>query len=201
MRERAYEKGLNIKTSGTQREFYENEHYNRYEATNYNVLEELCYDYFFDDNDSIVDFGCGKGRLNFFLSNRYNCSVTGIEMNKDLINEANRNKENYLMLHPNCKNKIEFICCLAQEYQINKADNKFYFFNPFSVQIFSSVVYNILDSFADEPRCLDIVMYYPTEEFLLFLENNTPFNLYKKIETSLYKNDLRDCFYVYRLEK
>ena len=41
MAEQAYEKILNIKTTGEQKTFNKDYHYNRYEATSYNVLTTL----------------------------------------------------------------------------------------------------------------------------------------------------------------
>ena len=43
MDEQAYEKILNIKTTGEQKIFNKDYHYNRYEATSYNVLTESAY--------------------------------------------------------------------------------------------------------------------------------------------------------------
>ena len=53
---------------------------------------------------------------------------------------------NYLKKHKNSEDQIHFQCCLAEEYQINPSDNRFYFFNPFSIQIFMKIINNILIS-------------------------------------------------------
>ena len=45
MDEQAYEKILNIKTTGEQKIFNKDYHYNRYEATSYNVLTTLLHNY------------------------------------------------------------------------------------------------------------------------------------------------------------
>lgn len=69
MDEQAYEKILNIKTTGEQKIFNKDYHYNRYEATSYNVLTTLLQNVNkFKPTDTIVDFGCGKGRLNFYFN-------------------------------------------------------------------------------------------------------------------------------------
>ena len=67
-----YEKLFNIKTTGEQQGFYESHHYNRYEATSYLALETLFKEYCVNDKDSVVDFGCGKGRLPFYINYYYN---------------------------------------------------------------------------------------------------------------------------------
>ncbi|MEQ8154354.1 MAG: SAM-dependent methyltransferase, partial [Clostridiaceae bacterium] len=78
MDEQSYEKQLNIKTSGEQKIFNESIHYNRYEPTSYSALEILSEQYEFTADDSVVDFGCGKGRLNFYINHFFGSAVTGI---------------------------------------------------------------------------------------------------------------------------
>ena len=131
-----YEKLFNIKTTGEQQGFYESHHYNRYEATSYLALETLFKEYCVNDKDSVVDFGCGKGRLPFYINYYYNSKVTGIEMNNNYFEICINNKKSYLKHHNKSRDKIEFINTFAEEYQISNSDNKFYFFNPFSVQLF-----------------------------------------------------------------
>ena len=53
MDEQAYEKILNIKTTGEQKIFNKDHHYNRYEATSYNVLTTLLHNYKFKPTDTI----------------------------------------------------------------------------------------------------------------------------------------------------
>lgn len=65
MREYYFDKLLNIKTRGDQQGFNKSLHYHRYEPTPYSGLEELFRYYDINRDDHIVDFGSGKGRLNF----------------------------------------------------------------------------------------------------------------------------------------
>lgn len=201
MDEQYYEKLLNIKTSGEQKVFNESLHYNRYEPTSYSALEILSKQYKFTVEDSIVDFGCGKGRLNFYINYFFDSTVTGIEMNNFFYKEAIDNKRDYLKKHKKKKDKVNFLNCFAQEYSINPSDNKFYFFNPFSIQIFMKVIANILISVEERERTVDVILYYPSDEYIYFLENNTPFVLLNEIKLPvLYDNDPRHSFYVYRLD-
>lgn len=198
MDEQYYEKLLNIKTSGEQKIFNESFHYNRYEPTSYSVLEILSKQYNFTAEDNIVDFGCGKGRLNFYINHFFDATVTGIEMNSFFYKQAIDNKRNYLKKHKKKINKINFLNCFAEKYNINPLDNKFYFFNPFSLQIFIRVIGNILISVEGYERTVDIILYYPSYDYIFFLENNTPFVLLN--ETKLPDNDPRHSFLVYRLD-
>ncbi|MCY6354170.1 hypothetical protein [Clostridium sp. ZS2-4] len=67
MSDEHFEKNLNIKTSGDQKGVYDSFHYNKYESTFYDALETLFKDYKLKENDSIVDFGYGKERLDFYF--------------------------------------------------------------------------------------------------------------------------------------
>lgn len=201
MDEHYYEKILNIRTSGEQKTFNDSPHYNRYEPTEYSVLELLSNQYDFTAEDHIVDFGCGKGRLNFYINYFFDSTVTGIEMSTFFYKQAIDNKKNYLKKHKKKIDKINFLNCLAEEYTINPSDNKFYFFNPFSIQLFTKVTGNILLSVESCERSVDIILYYPSYDYLYFLENNTPFILWNEIKLPyLYDNDPRHNFSIYRLD-
>ncbi|MPQ44823.1 class I SAM-dependent methyltransferase [Clostridium tarantellae] len=200
MTEQQYEKLLNIKTSGEQKIFNKSLHYNRYEPTSYFVLETLFKEYEVNEDDYIIDFGCGKGRLNFYLNYFFNANVTGIEMNTYFFEEAISNKNNYLKFYKKNTNNIKFLNCFAEKYDVNFKDNKFYFFNPFSLQIFIKVISNILISMAKSSRNIDIILYYPSEDYIYYLENNTAFTLKKEIKIpSLYENNINEKILIYTL--
>lgn len=199
MDEQYYEKLLNIKTAGEQKIFNESPHYNRYEPTSYSVLETLAEQYRFTAEDHIVDFGCGKGRFNFYINYFFDSTVTGIEMNPFFYKQAVHNQRDYLQKQKKKVNKITFINALAEEYPINTRDNKFYFFNPFSLQIFMKVISTILLSTKVQQRTVDIILYYPSYDYLDFLETNTPFTLFHTIRIPD-DRDPRQSFSVYRFE-
>lgn len=197
MTEEYYENLLNIKTSGN--EYFDDSpfHCNGYEPTSYKVLNSLFEEYKIDKTDYVIDFGCGKGRLNFYINYMFENTVTGIEMHNSLYEEAIANKENCINKY---KDKISFDNCYAEEYEITRYDNKFYFFNPFSVQIFIKIVHNILNSVEESYREVDIVLYYPSDDYIYYLDNSTTFELVHdvRIEGS-YEYDNRERFLVYRL--
>ena len=156
-------------------------HYHRYEPTPYSGLDELLNQYEIKRSDRVVDFGCGKGRLNFYMHHKCGASAVGIEMNEEFYKEALDNLDRYARKVRDSKDKIRFECCLAQEYEINPCDNRFYFFNPFSVQVFMNVVNNILLSVEETGREVDIILYYPSEDYIFFLENQTTFELKREV--------------------
>lgn len=200
MKEKYYDKLLNINTIGNQNWNKTSTHNHPYEPTLYIALEELFKYYELSEDDHIVDFGCGMGRLNFYINYNFKSYVTGIEMNDRYYQEALYNKINYEKKNKNSKDKINFQCNLAQQYRIDKLDNKFYFFNPFSIQIFSKVIDNILESYEENPRNMDIIMYYPSSEYLEYLDYKTPFMLYQEVYLlDLYENDDKEKFVIYTL--
>lgn len=199
--EKNFESLLNIHTSGNQKGFNELIHYNRYEPTAYYVLEALLHNYPLLESDNVVDFGSGKGRLNFFLNYFFNSSVEGIEMNKYYYQESLDNKKSYLAKHKKDTDRIHFTNCIAEEYKIKPTDNKFYFFNPFSVQIFIKVVTNILYSVIDYNRVIDLILYYPSDDYIYYLEDYTMFSLIKEIKIDkYYEKDYRERILIYRLQ-
>lgn len=201
MKEYYYEKLLNIKTGGNQQGFHKSFHYHRYEPTPYSALEELFKHYKLHASDRVVDFGCGKGRLSFYIHYFFHANVTGIEMDHTLFHEAVENRRSYGRKTKNHLEKIQFICCLAEEYEIHPQDNRFYFFNPFSIQVFRRIMNNILVSVEQAKRDIELILYYPSEDYIYFLENDTAFEL--KVEAHVpfvYKHNPNERFLVYRLE-
>lgn len=200
MSEKYYDKQLHIQTCGDQMNYNGSLHYNRYEPTPYVALERLYSKYELESSDRVVDFGCGKGRINLFTHYRFESTVIGVEMDENFYKEAMENRKSYLKKYNNRHDSIHFLNCTAEEYEIHPEDNKFYFFNPFSNQIFMKIVNRILVSVEESPREVDIILYYPSEHYIYFLENQTNFVMIEEINLSdLYKNDSDERFLIYRL--
>jgi SAM-dependent methyltransferase len=200
MDERYFDAMLNIKTSGNQKGFNQSMHYYRYEPTPYSALEILFQKYDMNSSDRIVDFGCGKGRLNFYIHHRFNATVVGIEMNNAFFMNAMENCKSYLRKQKQGQNKIFIHQCLAEEYEISPFDNHFYFFNPFSIHIFTKVVNRILLSAECTEREITLILYYPSEDYIFYLDNNTPFHLQQEIILpEQYEHNQNERFLIYRL--
>ena len=201
MDEQFYEKLFNIRTSGDQKVFNESIHYHRYEPTSYTALEVLAEQYAFSAADDIIDFGCGKGRFSFFINHFFNTKITGIEMSKFFYKQAIENQKSYSQTSRNKGDKLSFLNCLAEDYAVTESNNKFYFFNPFSMQIFAKVIKNILYSAGTHKRTVDIILYYPSKDYIYFLETNSLFQLVNEIRVpDMYSNDPGHRFLVYRAE-
>ncbi|MBW9235542.1 hypothetical protein JQK62_25785, partial [Leptospira santarosai] len=88
-------------------------------------------------------------------------------MSGKLYQDALENLQSYDMNGKKTKGLITFERCLAEDYKIDSRDDVFYFFNPFSEQIFMKFVGNILDSVDMHKRSIDLILYYPSSAYLL----------------------------------
>lgn len=196
-----YDLALNINTGEEYKRFYKSFHYHPYEPTPYRGLELLFNEYELNKTDRLVDFGCGKGRLNFYIHNRFGAKAVGIEMNELFYQKAVGNLQLYKKKHRVRQGEICFHCCLAEEYPVHEDDNKFYFFNPFSIMIFRKVIGRILDSKEKADREVELILYYSSDEYMDLLERETPFELQQEIIIpDLYHRNPYERFLIYRLK-
>ena len=157
-----WDKQLNIHTTGRDDSGADVNHH-PYEPTPYEVLERLADSGYIDSESICVDYGCGKGRVSFFLHYKLGCRVLGLEYDKMIFTQALKNQQRY------GKTKdVIFLCEDAAEYRVESADC-FYFFNPFSVKILHSVLGKIMESYYQNPRSMKLFFYYPDDEYLTYL--------------------------------
>ncbi len=191
------DKELGIHTEEVQIDGTGSFHCHRYEPTSYEVLEELFYHYTPMENDVIVDYGCGLGRLNFYVENRFSLMSTGVELADRYYTGALKNRETYL----GDKEKITFVQCAAQNYEVAPNETVFYFFNPFSISIFRQVMNRILLSWQEHPRVLTLILYYPEDDVVFYIEQHTSFALFGEFASGEeVKCDRRERFCLYRLD-
>lgn len=179
--ERIIDNNLNIKTIGI-REWKDNDKYNRCEPTPYRALDRLFNSYQLKENDCFVDFGFGRGRVLFYVHNRFNVKVTGIEAEATNFDEALINLKTYSHNKPNAYDDINLEYGLAEHYEIKKEDNVFFFFNPFDISVFKIVYKNIIKSIKKHPRDVDLLIYYSIKEYDNFLKKSKHFKLFNKFD-------------------
>lgn len=148
-----------------------------YDPTPYIVLEEMLKNGLLGEDDVLVDYGCGKGRLGFFLHNQTGCRVIGLDHSRRMIKKANKNLENY-----GRSDNIRFIHTKAEEYLPSKDANRFYFFNPFSSRIFAKVLTRIQESYDNNPREIIVFFYYSTIEYKLYLKTEPRLEFIDSVE-------------------
>lgn len=162
MDEKQWEKLLRIKTTGRD-DTHSNSTFFPYEPSSYQVLERLVKSGYISKKNTVVDYGCGKGRVSFFLNHEIKCRTIGVEFDERIYRKAEENRKSYGLYQ-----KVEFVCTGAEHFEVQDADC-FYFFNPFSVEILQSVLGRVLDSYYDNPRPMQLFFYYPNEEYVAFL--------------------------------
>ena len=161
--ENTWDKLLKIKTSG--RDDSNSDQYRfPYEPTPYSVLERLANSGYIRKKDVVLDYGCGKGRVEFFLSYQTKANTIGIEYDERIYQSAIENQNTFIS-----RAKTDFILARAEEYEVPSKVNRFYFFNPFSVELLRKVMARIIDSYYDQPRELLLFFYYPSEEYISYL--------------------------------
>ena len=122
-----------------------------YEAVSYYLLEKLLIAFRkFSDNTSIVDLGCGKGRVMVVAAHFGFISVTGIDFAKELCEQARSNMENVEKKFPDLKWNV--ICKNVLSYDITSNDSVFFMFNPFTKDILEKFLQKLEQSLIDTPR-------------------------------------------------
>lgn len=196
--DKKFDDKLLIRTRGI-REWRGDTPYNRCESTPYLALEKLFKKYRLDQEDKLVDFGLGRGRVAFYVHNKFNIPITGIELHETTLDEALKNKKNYRTHAGHLQSPIKFEYGYAENYDIEDDDNKFYFFNPFQAEIFAEVVANIVESAKEVDKEVDIILYYPMPAYKKYLKENTNFKLIDKVLLDNTK-DKKEKFLIYRLD-
>ena len=190
---------LGINTTGLRDWDSSNTHrYNRTESTPYKALDFFFSEYEINPEiDQMVDYGCGKGRMLFYIYNKYKIPVTGIELNDLTFDELSRNLESYSNRQKEKWPNIRLVYGYAEKYQVDPKDNIFYFFNPFNLNIFKQCIRNIEDSVIKNPRDVDVILYYPLDGFVSFMEKATMFTRDEQIRL-YWKSDPLKKFLIFK---
>ena len=181
MNEQQFDHKLNIETEGYQQGYPKKLDYHRYEPTPYKALEHLFNEYELPEQAVCVDIGCGKGRVPIYLHDKFRVRTKGIEMDPKFFAAAMQNLVQYKAKHRLRVGSIEFYHQLAEDYNVQKQDNVFLFFNPFSIHIFRRVLNNILASYEQNPRKLHFIFYYPSPEYMDYLFNHPILTLKQEV--------------------
>ena len=171
----SWDKLLQIKTSGRDDSNSDQYHY-PYEPTPYSVLERLANSGLIRKKDVLLDYGCGKGRVDFFLSYQTKAKTIGIEYDERIYQGASNN-----LMTAVSRRRAEMILAKAETYEVPAEVNRCYFFNPFSVEILRKVMARILESYYEEPREILLFFYYPSEEYISYLMTVDELSFYDEI--------------------
>ena len=174
--ENTWDKLLQIKTTG--RDDLNSDQYRYpYEPTPYPVLERLANSGLIRKKDVVLDYGCGKGRVDFFLSYQTKAKTIGIEYDERIYQATIENRKTAVS-----GAKTEFLLARAEVYEVPAEVNRYYFFNPFSVELLRKVMARIIESYYANPREAFLFFYYPSEEYISYLMTVNELEFYDEIE-------------------
>lgn len=193
--ENVWDKRLQIETTGRD-DVNADAYHHPYEPTPYCVLERLADSGFFGEGDVVLDYGCGKGRVGFFLSCRTNAKTIGIEYDDRIYRDALENRNRVLS-----DRKPGFVRTGAEVYEVPGEVNRCYFFNPFSVEILHKVLARILESYYACPREILLFFYYPADEYISHLMTVDALEFYDEIECEdlFAGRDVRERILIFQL--
>ena len=176
--EQQWDKLLKIKTSGRDDTKSDCFRY-PYEPTPYAVLERLANSGFIRKKDVLLDYGCGKGRVDFFLAYQTGAHCVGVEYDERIIAVAKENRETAVSAQ-----KVEIVLGNAETYKVSETVNRIFFFNPFSVEILQKALARILESYYESPRELLLFFYFPSPEYISFLMTVDELSFFDEIDCS-----------------
>ena len=191
--ENTWDKLLQIKTTGRDDSNSDQFRY-PYEPTPYAVLERLANSGLIRKKDIVVDYGCGKGRVDFYLSYQTKAHTIGIEYDERIYQGAVENQKTAVS-----KMRTDFVLARAEEYKVPEGVNRFYFFNPFSVELLRKVIAKIMDSYYENPREMFFFFYYPSKEYISYLMTIDELEFYDEIDCmDLFEgNDMRERIIIF----
>ncbi len=173
--------------------------YSAYEATNYKDLVKIFDELNMTQYDTLVDLGCGLGRVLFYCNQKYLCKVTGVEYDREIYDKLQENAEAYQKRFKGQEKKFSLLKMKAEDYIVDKDDNYFYMFNPFSMDILHQVMKNIIKSKEEHPREITFIIYYCTYDIINALREYSDLKLEKIIKLSNYESDPDEKAYIYKL--
>ena len=168
-KEKEWDKLLKIKTSG--RDDSNSNQYNYpYEPTPYAVLERLANSGLIGKKDVVLDYGCGKGRVDFFLAYQTRAKTIGIEYDERIYQSVLENQKTAVTEKNAYSNKAStFVLERAECYEVPEEVTACYFFNPFSVELLQKVIARVIESYYRKPREIKLFFYYPSDEYISYL--------------------------------
>ena len=195
--ETVWDERLHIKTDGRD-DINSDEYRFPYEPTPYAVLQRLSESELILKGDTVLDYGCGKGRVGFYLSHTTKANCIGIEYDERIYRSAVTNQKSALS-----KTRTEFVLTSAEEYEVPPEVNRCYFFNPFSVEILRRVMAKIEKSYYENPREILLFFYYPSDDYMCYLMTVDELEFYDEIScTDLFEGeDQRERIMIFSMKK
>ncbi len=194
MSDTQYDKLLKIHTTGRDDSHSDTFRY-PYEPTPYEVLERLARSGYLTKKNKLLDYGCGKGRVDFYLAFQVKCRCIGVEYDERIYDRAMQNKESGIS-----GSRVELVRTSAEDFDVPSDVDRLYFFNPFSVEILKKVMSRVLVSWYENPRELLLFFYYPSDEYVPYLLTREELMFVDEISCEdLFPGDSRERILVFEM--
>ena len=207
--DRLWDRRLHIDTAGRDATTEDGHRY-AYEPTPYCVLEKLIQSDWLMQDNVLLDYGCGKGRVGIFAAIRTGCRSIGVDFNERFIAAAQRNRDAAglqgqrdgssapaISAFPAAP-AADFVSAYAEVFEVPDNVDRCYFFNPFSVQLLQSVTERIIESYCRAPRRILLMFYYPSDSYMAYLMSRDELSFVDEIDCSdVFPGDGRErivCF-------
>lgn len=118
----------------------------------------------FSEKDSILDVGCGKGRMLVFFKKYPFAKVDGLEYSNELIEIA---KSNMSKLNLDCR----IYQGDAKEWDKYGNYIVFYLFNPFNGSTMEGLINKLIESYRINNRKITVIYFNPRED-AMFMDNH-----------------------------
>ena len=148
-----------------------------YEATPYCVLQTLANSGFISKRDKIIDYGCGKGRVDFYLAYSVKAKMIGVEFDPRRYNSATKNSQTAIS-----STRVSFVNCDARDYAIDIDVTGAYFFNTFNVEVLECVINNLRKSKMENDREIKLFFYYISLPYMKYLFTQSDITFVENIE-------------------
>lgn len=156
--ESRWDKLLNIRTMGRD-DTHADQYRYPYEPTPYSVLERLANAGYIRKGNILLDYGCGKGRVDFFLSYQTRCKSIGIEYDERIYEKAAENKKDAVS-----SERVEILrkvmARILESYYAEPRRIQLFFYYPSDEYISYLMTVEEL-MFTDEIVCMDL---FPGED-------------------------------------
>ena len=119
--ESRWDKLLNIRTMGRD-DTHADQYRYPYEPTPYSVPERLANAGYIRKGNILLDYGCGKGRVDFFLSYQTRCKSIGIEYDERIYEKAAENKKDAVS-----SGRVEIELANAEEFAVPETADCMYY--------------------------------------------------------------------------
>lgn len=127
-------------------------------------MERLANSGYIRKKNVLLDYGCGKGRVDFFMAYQTRCRAIGIEYGDRIFAAACENKKSGIS-----GERTTFLKENAEKYLVPTEVDRVFFFNPFSIEILRKVIAAVTASCYEKPREMLLFFYYPQDEYISYL--------------------------------